>query len=142
MLQTLTADIEQVMPLAIASGLFVSLASFSQPVATQGPTGNPTGDYVPVADMQNVQCMDAPLSVGKPTATEARRIEDILSESFRHVLIPSRHTILAKAAERGWRVTVVTSGYSALYDLLGAEADSQGTQTRLHLERVKVGNDE
>jgi len=140
--QSLSVDIQAVMPMAIASGLFVSRCSFSQPPETQGPTGNPEGDYTPIPDMQDIQCMDAPLNVGTPIATENRRIEDILSESFRHVLIPSRHTILAKGAERGYRVTVTTSGYTAVYDLLGAEVDSQGTQTRLRLQRVKVGNEE
>lgn len=139
--QSLTVDIQAAMTIAVASGLFVSTCSFYEPPAAQGPTGNPEGDWTPVSDMQGVQCMDAPLNVGTPTATEARSMEDILSESYRHVLIPSRHTVLSTATERGWRVSVTTSGYTALYDVLGVEPDSQGTQARMKLQRVRVGND-
>lgn len=122
------------MPLALASGLFVSVASFTRPVQTQGPTGNLIGTQTPVTGLQNIPCMDAPDGILKPTATEAKSIERIMAEQFRHVLLGGYYANVPPGTGSGWQVTID----STLYDLLGAENDSQRTQTRLHLQLVTI----
>lgn len=123
------------MPAAVATGLFRSLASFSAPPTTQGSTGNITGAYTPVTGLQSLACMDAPESFGDGIkATEAKEIERILAEGYRHVLLGAYYSALFYAAELGWRCTV--DGVE--YDLLSVESDSQRTQSRLRLQRVEV----
>lgn len=127
--------ISSVMPLAAATGLFVSLATFYMPVQTQGPTGNFIGTYSAVNGMTNIPCMNAPESIGRPTATERKSEPDVLAESFRHVLLDGYYPFAGNAATGlGWRVNVD----GIMYDLIGAESDSQMTQTRLRLQLVQV----
>jgi hypothetical protein len=132
--QTLYPAIVGVMQAARNTGLFVSLASFYQPSTTQGPTGNPTGAYTPVAGLQNIPCMDAPEREGQPAAHEQKSIDQILAEGYRHVLLNAYYAAAFNAAESGWRVYIDGTAY----DLTGAEADSQRQMTRLRLQRVEV----
>jgi len=125
--------ISQVMPAARATGLFVSRASFTKAPDTQGPTGNPTDDWQPVSGMQDLPCMDAPEKLFSPSATEARNMAEILSESYRHVLMDRYYANLVNASENGWRAII--DGVE--YDILSTEADSQRTQTRIRLQRVE-----
>jgi hypothetical protein len=134
--QSLSYEIAQVMPAAIDSGLFVSLTTITKPPTAQGPTGNPTGPYVPVSsDLTDIQCMDAPESVSiKISADETKAEAQILSKGMRHVLL-SRCFIASKTwAGLGYRAVV--DGVE--YDLLGAENDSQDTQTRIDLQKASV----
>jgi hypothetical protein len=123
------------MPLAVATGLFRSLATFYVPVQTQGPTGNWIGTTTALYGMTNIPCMDSPVSSGRLMATEDRTSPVILAESYRHVLLDGWYPLASNAAAgSGWQVDID----GTLYDLLGAESDSQQTQTRLHLQRVTV----
>jgi hypothetical protein len=127
--------IAQVMPTARLTGLFSSLATFYQPVKTQGPTGNYLGTYTAVSSMTNIPCMDAPESTGRLMATEVKTDPNVLSEWFRHVLLDRYYSFAGNAATPlGWQVDVD----GTRYDLLGAESDSQRTQTRLRLQKVVV----
>ncbi len=127
-------DLAQVMAAAIATGLFVSLASFTAPPTAQGPTGNPVGDYTPIAGLQDISCMDAPESLGRPSVDEAKKLENIEASRLRHVLLNACYPQLRTGAELAWRCTVD----GVLYDLLGAEQDSQSTQTRCKLYKVAL----
>lgn len=120
------------MPLAVATGLFVSLASFSSPPTMQGPTGNPTGSYVAVAGLQSIPCMDAPMIEGGSSSDETKALSEIEAKRTRHILLNTYYAQVSTAAGRGWQVTVD----GVLYDLLGGESDSQRTQTRCSLQLV------
>lgn len=133
--QGLGYEIASVMPNAIATGLFVSLASFTAPpVNQQGPTGNITAPWVAVAGLQSIPCMNAPPSMLRVDATEQKSIADILSRNLRHVLLNGYYPVLFNASRSGWRVAID----GVLYDLLGAEADSQLTQTRIELQLAVI----
>lgn len=125
--------IPAVMDEARESGLFVSLATFSEPPTTQGPTGNPTGPWTPITGLIDLPCMDAPERFTTPTANEQKSTAQILSEGFRHVLLDRYYPSVFTASEDGWRVTIDDIDY----DVLGAEADSQRVMTRLRLQRVE-----
>ncbi len=135
MQQGLSLDLAHVMAEAVATGLFRSLATFYKPVKTQGPTGNYVGTTTAVAGMTNIPCMDAPFSIGQPKATEDKMPNQTLAESFRHVLLDAWYPLASGAAPNwGWQVDID----GTLFDLLGAESDSQSTQTRLRLQRVTL----
>jgi hypothetical protein len=126
--------IPNVMRRAVASGLFVSLASFAAPDLTQGPTGNPTGAYTPVAGLQNIPCVNAPQSDIRVSSDEVRSVTDIQAGRYRHVLLNGYYPAVIAGWPQGWRVTID----GVLWDLTGAEADSQSVQTRLKLQLVTI----
>lgn len=138
--QSLGPAIALVMPTARNTGLFRSKASFSQPPTAQGPTGNFIGDYTPVVDLQGLACMDAPESFGpRIQANLQKTVDQILSGTYRHVLLDRFYAAVFPAAEEGWRVTIADTDLSleTVYEVLGVEADSQRTQTRLRLQKVE-----
>lgn len=123
----------------VYSGLLVSLCTVQRPdgVITNGA---PSGNFVNVAGLINIPCMDAVLAPGNIEATEARELEEIMSKSYRHIMLngyyPQCFTTSAgsSGAPQGWRVIVD----GVVYNLLGAEPDSQNTQTRLKCQLVTL----
>lgn len=132
--QSLQPEILQVMPQAFATGLFVSLATFQQPDGLQGPTGGPSGAYVPVEGLVSIPCMNAPASIALIQATETRSVTDILAKGLRHVALNGYYPAVLTGWRAGWQVAID----GVAYDILGAEPDSQRTQTRLELQLVSL----
>lgn len=133
--QSLLIDIDAVMPLAVATGLFISSCTISAPANSD--TGAPDGTYSPVSGLSDIMCMDAPesLSSGGLSANEAKAEAQIESMAMRHVLLDRYYDELSPSTNWGdvaWQAAVD----GVIYDLLGAEADSQQTQTRLRLRKV------
>ena len=119
---------------AIGSGLFVSLCTVQQPSTTQGPTGNPLNVFTNIAGLINIPCMDAPPSMARIQATEMKDVAEILSKGLRHVLLNQCFPDAINWSGRAYRVVID----GVTYDLMGAEVDSQLTQTRLDLQLVSV----
>jgi hypothetical protein len=132
--QSLQSEISQVMPQAAATGLYRSLATFQQPDGTQGPTGEPSGAYTPVDGLVNIPCMDAPSSMMFIRALEERSVADILAKGLRHVALNGYYPAVIAGWRQGWRVLIDGTAY----DILGAEADSQRTQTRMELQLASL----
>jgi hypothetical protein len=78
--------------------------------------------------------MNAPLSSERITATEVRELEEIMSQSMRHVLLDGYFPQIEGGQTNGWRVIVDGD----TFDLMGVESDSQRTMTRLHIRRVSI----
>lgn len=133
MYQGLSQYIDQVMPTALASGLFTATCTIQQPVSgTAGfdTGGAPTGDYVAVAGMVNIPCMDAPMVVIAPKSDEFKSLEAQLSTQPRHILLGGSYPTIAD--HNDWQAVITeATGQVNVYDILGAENDSQGTQTRI-----------
>jgi hypothetical protein len=139
--------VQKVLPLAFNTGLFTSLCTVQAPDGLIGPGGSPSGTYAAVAGIVAIPCMDAPPSTLRVQATEVKALAEIMAKAFRHVLLNGYFGNLIVAAgpigtggnASGWRAVVTNSaGVSTTYDILGAEADSQRTQTRLELQLVGV----
>lgn len=134
MRQGLQYQIDAVMPQAVATGLFVSLCTIQAPTGALGPSGAPTGAYSDVPGLVGLICMDAPENQGL-SVNEQRTVQQIASAAMRHVLLDRYYSDLSPATnwgDLGWRAVVD----GVVYDLAGAEADSQLTQTRLRLQKV------
>ncbi len=129
-------DIESVMPSVVASGLMVSTCTVQAPNGQFGSSGAPSGTYANVSGLTSIQCMNAPLSWGGIDADEAKTMAEVASRSVRHVLLDQYYSQLdgLNWGGIGWRAVV--DGIT--YDILGAERDSQSTQTRLRLQLVSV----
>ncbi len=136
--QLIQGDLSQVMIAAVGTGLFVSLASFTEPTTTQGPTGNFTDPaYTAVSGLQNIPAMDAPQSIARVSTEESRALSMVESMRYRHVLLNACYPTLKEAAGLGWRCTITdANGSVTQYDLDGAEDDSQAVMTRLRLQKV------
>jgi hypothetical protein len=134
--QGLAYEIAAVMPVAFATGLFVSLCTIQMPDGTLGDTGAPSGTFVNVMGMVNIPCMDAPPSPGHIAATEVKALEEIAANAPRHILLNAYFAQLASpnGVPDGWQAIID----GVVYDLLGAEADSQTQMTRLDVRLLLV----
>ena len=124
----------QIVPTAVRSGAFRSLASFSAPVQTQGPTGTLVGTFMPVNGLQNIPCLDAPQSIRVVPSDEKKSVPRIEAGQYRHLMLDGWYPLLNNAAGQGWQVTVD----GILYDLIGSDEDSQHTQTRCKCQLVTI----
>lgn len=132
--QLLTSELNSVMPQAVATGLFVSLCTAQSLDTVQGPTGNPVGTYTNVPNLVNIPCMNAVPSIARIQANEVQGLADIMSKGYRHVLLDGWYPQFIPGVSVGWRVIVD----GLVYNLLGAEDDSQEEQTRLELQLANL----
>src|SRR5262245_59795127 len=86
---SILAEVDQIMSMALATGLFRSLCTIYSPDGNLGPSGAPSGTYVNVPGLLNIVAMDAPApqQVGPIAGAEAKTLQSILSLSARHVLL-------------------------------------------------------
>ena len=125
--------IAQVMPAALATGVFVSLATFQAPNADYDAAGAWEGTWANIAGLTNIPCTAPPISDAKISATEARQLQEILASEFHHVLLAGHYPSL----DQGWRGTGTPAGAwrvlvdGTAYELAGVESDSQGQMTRV-----------
>lgn len=134
MLQTVAYSLSQIMLQAQLPGIFPSLCTVQSPDTAQGPTGNPAGTFSNVSGLVDIPCMDAPPSMARIQATEVKVVEDIMSKGLRHVMLNQSFDDAPNWSGRGYRVVVD----GIVYDLLGAENDSQEVMTRLDLQLASV----
>ena len=122
-----------VMAQAIATGLFVSLATFQAPSQDFDSAGAWDGTWANVAGLVDIPCTAPPPSEARIQATEVKALTEILSTELHHVLLAGYYPQV-DAGWRGdttppgsWRVLI--DGFA--YELIGVESDSQSTQTRV-----------
>jgi hypothetical protein len=129
--QGLGIELENVMPMAIATGLFSSVCSIQMPDGVLVDAGQPSGNYITLGGMANIPCMAPPASFAKITAEETKSIEDVQSFAPLHVLLSGWYPILADGVSMGWQAVID----GVKLDILGAESDSQKQMTRLLVRR-------
>jgi len=130
--QGIAYDVKQSMKEATSSGVFVSLCTIQQPDGTFGPSGQPSGNYTPVTGLSNIPCMVA--VDGSIQATEIKAVQEIMSKGLRHVTLNGFYPTIVSGQRNGWRAVID----GVTYDLIGAEPDSQSTQTRLKVQLVTL----
>jgi hypothetical protein len=132
--QSLLYEISSVMAQATATGLFVSRGTAQAPDGQVGPSGAPSGTWADVAGLVDIPCMDAPATETSVDVTELKSLAEIMARNCRHVLLDRRYPTLEAGWRAGWRW--VMDGI--VYDVLGAEPDSQDQMTRMELQEVTV----
>lgn len=122
-----------VMPQAIETGLFVSLATFQEPSGDLDALGVPDGLYSDVAGFVDIACTAPPynFSDSSMAATETREMPQITATEWLHVLLDSYYPGIV-AGWRGdgtgaWRVVIDGTAF----DIGGAESASQRQMTRV-----------
>ena len=125
--QNIGFDISDVMPTALASGLFVSLCTIQQWDGTLGASGAPdksAANWDDVTGLVDIQCMAPPEGLFQTIrATEAKTIAEILAMQPLHVLLDAFYPNI----ESDMRAVVDGTAY----DIMGVEWDSQRIMTRL-----------
>ncbi len=126
--------IANVMPIALSTGLFVSLCTFQAPSGNVNPDGSPDNVFVDVPGLVNIACMAPPLTDANIQATEVKSLQEILSEAMLHILLKGWYPQIENGASEGWQAVID----GTVFDLMGAESDSQGQMTRLKVRLAKV----
>lgn len=134
MYQGLQLEIAAVMPQAVSTGLFVSLATFQAPDGFSRLSGAPSNTFANVNGLVDIPCMNAPISDIRIQALELAKLQEIEASSLRHVLLNAWYPQIEDGAANGWRVVVD----GIVYDLMGSESDSQGTQTRIEIKLASI----
>ncbi len=125
--------IAQVMPAAIATGLFVSLATFQSPSQDFDSAGAWDGTWANIAGLVSIPCTAPPVSDSRISATENRELSEIVASEWLHVLLDDYYPTL----NDGWRGDGTPQGAwrmlidGTAYEIQGVESDSQMTQTRV-----------
>ncbi len=132
--QLIRKAINGVMPRALATGLFSSLCTIQQPVGTVNPDGTSSEGYTDVAGLVDLRCVDAVPSIMEIRATEKKTLQETLTSQYRHVLLEGYFPSIIAGVENDWRAVVD----GVVYDMLGAEPDSQKQMIRLQLQLATV----
>ena len=128
-----------VMPAAIATGMFVSLATFQVPSGAIFANGMPDGTFVDVAGLVGIKCQNAP-SGGAGGNIQAKQVKAETEDTFLNM----SHVLLAgfyPDAETAWRMggrMIVDGLIYANGDILGVESDSQSQMTRVEVRVATV----
>ncbi len=130
MYEGLTYDLDQIMPTVVDSGLFVSVCNILQPDGLFDTGGAPSGNYTPVAGLQSIVCMRAPLRMASIGGTEQDSVERQQSTQPWHLLLDTYYPALDGHTEYQAVVDGVT------HKIVAIEHDSQHIMTRLHIEEV------
>ena len=127
-------ELAAVMPTALSTGLFVSLFTAQQASGNFGPSGQPDGTYVDIPGLVNIPCMASPPSSLRIQSTEMKNLEEIMASSLMHVVLSGYYPQLENGISTGWRCIID----GTVWDMLGAESDSQGTLTRMEVRIASV----
>ena len=131
--------------MVIDTGLLVSLFSAQQPDGLFGPSGAPSGNYVDVSGLVNIQCMAAPPSATSIQATEVRALEEITASEIHEVWLPAWYPAL-DAGWRGespnstgaWICRIQWLGEWFTYNIIGVGSDSQSKTTIVKVKLATV----
>ena len=134
MMQGLGYVFNSVAVTAFNSGLYVSLCTIQQPSGNFGPSGAPDGTYTNVSGRVNLACQRAAPAALAVTANEVKSVGQVESVLADHVAFPAYYPDLETAAGKGWRAIID----SVVYDILGAECDSQKVLTRMEVQVATV----
>lgn len=132
--QSFAPEIAAVMPAVIATGLLNSLMTVQAPDGNLGPSGAQSGVFVEVPGLSNIRCNDAVQSINNIDPTELKDLAEIMDKAPRHVTLDAVYQSLVDGWRNGWRAVVD----GVVYDIIGAENDSQLTHTRVEVVLVSV----
>jgi hypothetical protein len=142
MYQGLSYEIEQVMPQAIATGLFVSLCTIQNPDGTLDASGAPTGNFVPIPGLVAIPCTAPPTSDARIQATEAKSLDEILSFQLHHVLLNGYYEPLFPPVPRTALQALIAPASdptnTEAFEVMGFESDSQYQMTRIELRLAQI----
>jgi len=132
--QSLSYELDGIMPAVIATGLLVSMFTAQMPSSDLGGTGAPDGTYANVLGLVNIACTAPPYNFSDTSirADEMKAIPEIAATGPLHVLLDANYPLLNAGWRGGWRCLIDGTNY----DILGVESDSQSKMTRVSVRLV------
>jgi hypothetical protein len=125
--QSLGYEFLAVVPEVLATGLCDSLCNINLPDGVLIDAGQPSGNWVAVAGLQNLVVISAPMSEARIQAMENKSEDEIQTFAPRHVWLAGYYPQIEGLTVQGAQAVID----GTQFDLLGAEADSQFQTTRL-----------
>jgi head-tail adaptor len=113
------------------AAFYPSTITIQQDAGGQDTAGQPTANWVNLANHVNLPCAVAPISPGIPEAREDRTRTETVAIATTHIALRGYYPAITTLMR-----AVVTGGRT--YDILGVEHDSQGKTTRLKCEVVSL----
>jgi hypothetical protein len=138
---SIQADAAQAVTTAFQSGFLSGLCTIQTLNTTQGASGAPDNTWTAYPGLIGIPCQIAVPSANAVQATEVRALEELMAKSVRHVLLGGFFPILKQLAQGGQCRALITMANDAavyVFQLLGAEDDSQGQMTRFECEWVSL----
>ncbi len=133
--------LDAVMPAALATGLFEkALVTFEAPVSSEAGfsgSGFPTGAFLPVTGLEDIQAMVAPTSIARVSGQTRKSIDQQEATNSSHVLLGAYYP----EAEAVWRAGGRAFINGVLYtnnDILAVESDSQQRMTRMEVRVLTI----
>lgn len=133
MRQGLEIAVEQVMPEALATGLFVSRCTIQAPTNALDVAGQPNlaSGFANVSGMVGIRCLAPPSSFSDMMHADEPKLPAQVSAVNRlHILLEGYYPAILE------RYRAVVDGVA--YDILGVDSDSQGQMTRLEVQVVSL----
>lgn len=132
--QSLSYELDGIMPAVIATGLLVSLFTAQAPSTVLGGTGAPDGTYTNVLGLVDIACTSPPYQFAESgmKADEMKAVPEIAAMGFHHTLLDGYYPLLNAGWRAGWRCLID----GTLFDILGVENDSQSKMTRVSVRLV------
>lgn len=128
--QSLSYEVDGVMPAVRATGLQVSLATFQAPVQDFS-SGMQPDSWTDVAGLVDIHSQFGEWVDGSVQASEMRTQPLVTSEAYYRLELDDLYPAVKAGWRNGWRVVVTSPGLGAIaYDLSGVENDSQSQVTR------------
>lgn len=117
----------RVMPIVRASGLLTSLATFQSSDAADFPDGFYSGQYEPIAGLEDLPCIASPQDTSYVAADETKTVQTVTSDELLHVSFGDVYPGINAGWREGWQVVLTdVLGSAVTYDVLGVGTDSQG----------------
>ena len=132
--QGIDYEIQRAMGEAQITETFVSRCTIERPSGNFGPSGAPDNLFVAITGLVDIPCMAPPPSALRIQATEQKALAEIMASEMKHVLLNGWYPAIEGGVSHGWRAVIDGTPY----DILGAESDSQGTQTRMEVRLASI----
>lgn len=131
--QSLTYELNQVMPDAQQTGLFPSLCTFYDRTGAVDPLGQvDLADLAPVAGLENIACMNSAVSSLRPQFQGGRTADHFFEAPERHLLLNDYYPAILQ------RYLANVDG--TLYEITpgGIESDTQQQMTRVAVRAYRL----
>ena len=130
--QNLIIDVQQVVPMALAAGMFPNLCTIQALPGTLDSLGAPILTFSDISGLVDIPCHSAPVSSGEGLAgSDEIRLKDRIDTR------QSRHVLLA-----GYFPTIVMGNRAVIdgepWNIVGIESDAFSSQTRLEVQEFIV----
>jgi hypothetical protein len=129
--QNIIQDVQQVVPMALAAGMFPNLCTIQAIPGTLDSLGAPITTFSDVSGLVDIPCHSAPPAIEQVRGSDELRMKDRVDvRQQRHVLLSGYFPTIVQ------NMRAVVDGEA--WNIIGVESDAFNSQTRLMAEEYVV----